>query len=273
MEDPAAEQEKDWPFPIYVGHTRRLLPTDELFQDSSYPHDEIKKYTARAAAKEKNDSHELQERALLRDYRYLVPKNECTLCRALLPTAHILDLHLSEVHDSFFAAQAARKMPVYACLVESCEKKFGSIEQRKQHLMDYHKFPKGYSLDRIHLRRKKGQIRPLPQYRKNRNNQINSEQEKQNAAQASPPHSAGKAAEQPMDEDLAEGMSRLHMSAPFSAVPRSVAFGHRRGGFMPGLVTGRKGSRGGGRSAGGGRGGEGGTQGSTGGDNDDKMTS
>ena len=53
-----------------------------------------------------------------------------------------------------------------------------------------------------------------------------------------------------MDEDLVQGMSRLHMSASLSAVPRSVAFGHRRGGFMPGLVRGRNSSRGG-------RGGEG----------------
>ena len=38
---------------------------------------------------------------------------------------------------------------------------------------------------------------------------------------------------------LAQGMSRLHMSAHLSAVPRSVTFGHRgRSGasIMPGLV-------------------------------------
>jgi hypothetical protein len=153
MEVPAAQREEViWPYPIYMGHTRRLLPTDELFQDTSYPHDDNLKTAARFAAKENNSSHELQERALSRDFRYLVPKHECTLCRALLPTAHLLDLHLSEVHDSFFAAQAARKMLVYACLVEACDRKFSGIEQRKQHLMDFHKFPKGYSLDRIHLR-------------------------------------------------------------------------------------------------------------------------
>jgi hypothetical protein len=72
-----------------------------------------------------------------------------------------------------------------------------------------------------------------------------------------------------MDEDLAEGMSRLHMSASLSAVPRSVAFGHRRGGFMPGLIRGTKESRSGDKSAGGRRGGKGGTEGSPGGDNDE----
>lgn len=33
-------------------------------------------------------------------------------CLATLPTARLLDLHVSELHDSFFAAQAARRMPV-----------------------------------------------------------------------------------------------------------------------------------------------------------------
>jgi hypothetical protein len=108
-------------------------------------------------------------------------------------------------------------------------------------------------------RRKKGQIRPFPQYCKGKNNHNNSgDQQQQQAAPASPIRAAVQA--EPMDEDLAEGMSRLHMSASFSAVPRSVAFGHRRGGFMPGLVRGRSGasSRGGGtNTCGGGHGGEG----------------
>ena len=36
----------------------------------------------------------------------------CSVCRAALPTRHLLDLHIAEVHDSFFAAQAARKLKV-----------------------------------------------------------------------------------------------------------------------------------------------------------------
>ena len=37
---------------------------------------------------------------------------ECTSCGYLLLTAHQLDLHAQEVHDSFFQAQAARSMKV-----------------------------------------------------------------------------------------------------------------------------------------------------------------
>lgn len=37
---------------------------------------------------------------------------ECSVCHVRLLTGHHLDLHLLEVHDSFFAAQAARHMKV-----------------------------------------------------------------------------------------------------------------------------------------------------------------
>ncbi|KAI3427419.1 hypothetical protein D9Q98_010334 [Chlorella vulgaris] len=66
------------------------------------------------------------------------------------------------MHDSFFAAQAARRMAVYLCLVEGCPRKFCTVEERKQHLADHHKFPRHFNFDRLHLRRRKAQIRPLP---------------------------------------------------------------------------------------------------------------
>lgn len=58
---------------------------------------------------------ELHDRALS---SFLAHKFECSTCHACLPTAHLLDIHVAEVHDSFFAAQAARRLPVYLCLVE-----------------------------------------------------------------------------------------------------------------------------------------------------------
>lgn len=36
-------------------------------------------------------------------------------CHATLPTSRLLELHVSEAHDSFFAAQAARRLPVRCC--------------------------------------------------------------------------------------------------------------------------------------------------------------
>ena len=44
--------------------------------------------------------------------RYLSHKFECATCHASLPTEHLLSCHVSEMHDSFFAAQAARRMRV-----------------------------------------------------------------------------------------------------------------------------------------------------------------
>lgn len=52
----------------------------------------------------------------------------CSICKAVLPTLHFLDIHISELHDSFFAAQAARKMEVCSpsCHQLQCEFSLGS---------------------------------------------------------------------------------------------------------------------------------------------------
>ena len=46
------------------------------------------------------------------DCRYDAHAWECTSCGHQLLTARHLDLHVQEVHDSFFQAQAARSMKV-----------------------------------------------------------------------------------------------------------------------------------------------------------------
>jgi hypothetical protein len=48
----------------------------------------------------------------------LAARYECTQCHAALPTARLLDIHVAEMHDSFFAAQAARRMPVSSAVRE-----------------------------------------------------------------------------------------------------------------------------------------------------------
>ena len=63
-----------------------------------------------------------EEEALLRELRGAAEKVAnrgaaaeapvCSVCGAALPSAHLLSLHISEAHDSFFAAQAARKLKV-----------------------------------------------------------------------------------------------------------------------------------------------------------------
>jgi hypothetical protein len=47
----------------------------------------------------------------------LAARYECVQCHAALPTARLLDIHVAEMHDSFFAAQAARRMPVSSAVL------------------------------------------------------------------------------------------------------------------------------------------------------------
>ncbi|GLT57188.1 hypothetical protein SLA2020_301760 [Shorea laevis] len=68
----------------------------------------------------------------------------CSVCSRVYPTSHLLSIHVSEVHDSFFQAKVARGYDVYECLVEGCGLKFKSYKSRQQHLVDKHKFPTSF---------------------------------------------------------------------------------------------------------------------------------
>lgn len=65
----------------------------------------------------------------------------CRECKKSLPTEHLLDLHICEIHDSFFAARLTRGDSVYLCFLEECKEKFRNPTQRKEHCIKDHKFP------------------------------------------------------------------------------------------------------------------------------------
>jgi hypothetical protein len=67
---------------------------------------------------------------------------QCRECHAILPSDRLLDLHLQEAHDSFFAAAVDRGRAKYACLV--CYQEFGSVQDRLAHLMECHRYPKWF---------------------------------------------------------------------------------------------------------------------------------
>ena len=86
--------------------------------------------------------------AVLRCRGIRTSKQQCTQCQCVLPTPYLLSLHVSEQHDSFFATQAAHRMPVFQCLVEGCATTFTSVGQRHQHLTDLHQIASDSGFDR-----------------------------------------------------------------------------------------------------------------------------
>lgn len=70
----------------------------------------------------------------------------CSECKKNLPSPHLLDLHIQETHDSFFAVLAERK-PSYCCYIEECREKFNNSEERLQHCIKDHKLPKDFRFE------------------------------------------------------------------------------------------------------------------------------
>ncbi|CAM9431648.1 unnamed protein product [Ectocarpus sp. 6 AP-2014] len=74
-------------------------------------------------------------------------RHRCFTCGRSFPTHRLLDLHLSEAHDSFFRAMAERR-PMYACLVEGCPEVFESSGKRHEHLVEAHLYPESFDFSR-----------------------------------------------------------------------------------------------------------------------------
>ena len=70
----------------------------------------------------------------------------CRVCSRTLPTPRLLELHIAEAHDAYFAAMAARGGMVYKCLVDGCDAVFASAAARGQHVRDAH----GWPADAVH---------------------------------------------------------------------------------------------------------------------------
>lgn len=83
-------------------------------------------------------------------------KFSCAECGRSFPSNFLLDIHISENHDSFFQARRARGDLVLVCLVESCPTKFKVEEERNQHLVEVHKYPSNFRFNRTKKRGGKG---------------------------------------------------------------------------------------------------------------------
>ncbi|KAK4190389.1 hypothetical protein QBC35DRAFT_490218 [Podospora australis] len=70
--------------------------------------------------------------------------NRCLECHKNFPSAHILILHIAEIHDSFVAVRRERGEKTYSCFVEGCEKVCSTPHKRQMHLIAKHAYPKNY---------------------------------------------------------------------------------------------------------------------------------
>lgn len=84
------------------------------------------------------DNVQAYERHYSRMHRF-----QCSQCHRMIASDHLLDLHLSEQHDSFFAAKvsAHRERAFYACLIKECTRFSFTPEERKDHCIREHSFP------------------------------------------------------------------------------------------------------------------------------------
>nr|XP_020633647.1 zinc finger protein 511 [Pogona vitticeps] len=74
-------------------------------------------------------------------------RNVCSSCQRAFPSAHLLDVHLLEWHDSLFQVMA-EKGDMYPCLVESCPGRFKGAKERKEHLVHVHQYPPDFRFNK-----------------------------------------------------------------------------------------------------------------------------
>jgi len=79
----------------------------------------------------------------LENHVFVSHRNRCSECGKDYPTLHLLDAHIAEKHDSFFAVLAERK-PSYVCFVEGCSHLSWNAAERQSHLIEGHLWPAAY---------------------------------------------------------------------------------------------------------------------------------
>ncbi|GAB4847991.1 hypothetical protein Ancab_002652 [Ancistrocladus abbreviatus] len=131
----------------------------------------------------------------------------CSVCSRMYPTSHLLSIHVSEAHDSFFQSKVARGFAMYECLVESCGLKFKTYKSRQQHLVDRHKFPVSFEFYK--------KARPSKKQReKYRRKQAPSRKDNLDAMQVE-------------DETLNNLVSAVSTLSTSDSRPSSISFGRR----------------------------------------------
>lgn len=85
----------------------------------------------------------------------------CSECKKSLPTEHLLDLHISEHHDSYFNVRVERGECLFRCYLEDCKDIFPNLAERKEHCINQHKLPGNFRFDQVACK-KQPKISKLP---------------------------------------------------------------------------------------------------------------
>ncbi|XP_028651431.1 zinc finger protein 511 [Erpetoichthys calabaricus] len=147
-----AEDSDASPFP-FVPQTFRLSKEDELFEDGDIQR-HLYLQDAEADYASDVDRPKISEFKChiagccqlfdsLEEYEHhynSLHRNVCSHCKRSFPSAHLLDIHLSEWHDSLFQILSEKQL-MYQCLVEGCAVKFKTYNDRKDHLIKVHSYP------------------------------------------------------------------------------------------------------------------------------------
>ncbi|KAJ8035442.1 hypothetical protein HOLleu_22668 [Holothuria leucospilota] len=95
-----------------------------------------------------------------------VHRNVCRICHRVLPSNHLLEIHVLEWHDTLFDVLAERQPMVitttstsspfilyfkneqFQCLVQGCPERFLNQGARKDHLVSSHHYPRNFRFDK-----------------------------------------------------------------------------------------------------------------------------
>lgn len=70
----------------------------------------------------------------------------CSACKKVLMSAHLLELHILEHHDSYFNV-VKDSQPLFTCFLAECDVKSRTSEERKEHCINQHSFPHDFRYD------------------------------------------------------------------------------------------------------------------------------
>ncbi|KAI4486557.1 hypothetical protein M0804_005927 [Polistes exclamans] len=70
----------------------------------------------------------------------------CLECKRIKPNPRLLEIHIQETHDTFFKL-LSEKQPMYQCYVSQCNTKFNNSNERREHCINVHKYPKNCRFD------------------------------------------------------------------------------------------------------------------------------